>query len=451
VTASRRRAPLYGLLSAYLISQTGTAMSALAIPWLVLTRTGSATQTGLVGFAEMAPYVLLQATAGPLADRVGLRRACVVGNAGAALIVCAIPALYAAGALKFGVLLALIAIAGAIRGIADAAASPLVPAMARLGAVGLERAAGLLSAANRTGLLLGMPLAGLLIGVTSAPTVVLIDGVTFAVAAILIAAFVPVAAEPVTDATDAMTPRRYAAELAEGLRFLRADRLLLGIVSMVAVTNLLNQALSSVLLPVWVRTRLHDASGLGFVGGAMSVGLLAGVLLGAWLGHRLPRRTTYAVGFLISGAPPLFALAFADSLPPVIAVCVVAGVAGGVLNPIIGAVSYERVPPALQARVLGAVKASAWVGIPIGSLTAGPLTGAVGLRAALLTTGAAMFATTLAPFVFPVWRESWGPAKEHWTHARCRPVRHPCADALEDVPARGGSTPGDRRRDPARR
>lgn len=400
-----RRTPLYGLLSAYLVSQTGTAMSALAIPWLVLTTTGSAAQTGVVGFAEMAPYVLLQATAGPFADRVGLRRTCVGGNAVAALVVCAIPALDAIDALSFGLLVALIAVAGATRGVSDAAASPLVPGTAKLGAVGMERAAGLYSAANRTGLLLGMPLAGLLIGITSAPTVLVVDGISFGVAAVVIGACVPLAAQPDVDDAEPMTPRRYVHELAEGARFLRADRLLLGIVTMVAVTNLVDQALISVLLPVWVRSRLHDAEGLGFIGGALSAGLLAGVLLGAWLGHRLPRRTTYAVGFLISAAPPFVALAAADTLPPVLVVFVVAGVAGGVMNPIIGAVAYERIPPALQARVLGAVRSSAWIGIPIGSLVGGALVAAIDLRPALLVAGTVIFVATLAPFVFPAWRE----------------------------------------------
>jgi MFS family permease len=399
-----RRLPLYGLVSAYLISQIGTAMSALAIPWLVLITTGSAAKTGLVGFAEMAPYVLVQATGGPLADRVGLRRTCVIGNAVAALAVGAIPLLDAVDALSLGALVGLVAAAGAVRGLADAATSPLVPGTARLGAFALERAAGLYSAANRTGLLIGMPLAGLLIGATSAPTVVLVDAVSFAVAAAIIGGFVPAAAAPEVEPGPSLTMRGYAAQLGEGLHFLYADRLLLGIVTMVAASNLFDQALTSVLLPVWVRDRLHDPTALGFIGGAMGIGALGGVLLGAWLGSRLPRWTTYAFGYLLGASPPFAVLAFSNTLVPVVVVSVVAGVAGGMLNPIIGAVLYERIPPAMQTRVLGTVKASAWIGIPFGSLLGGALTAAVGLRAALLTMAVAMLVTTLAPFVFPAWR-----------------------------------------------
>ena len=42
----RRRLPLYGLVLAYGVSQLGTVMSGLAIPWLVLVTTGSAARAG---------------------------------------------------------------------------------------------------------------------------------------------------------------------------------------------------------------------------------------------------------------------------------------------------------------------------------------------------------------------------------------------------------------------
>jgi MFS family permease len=402
----RRKLPLYGLVLAYGISQLGTVMSGLAIPWLVLVTTGSAARTGLVGFAEMAPYVVAQAISGPVVDRFGLRRSCVTGNAAAAAGVGAIPALYALGALSIGSLFALAAVAGAVRGAADAATSPLVPRTASFGGIPNERAAGLNSVAQRTGMLAGLPLAGVLIAAAGAPTVVLVDAVTFAVAALLVAAAVsPAATRADDDASDAqLTVRGYLSRLGDGMRFIRADRLIAGIALMVAVANLLDQALDSVFVPVWVHTRLHQPSGLGLIGGAMALGSVAGALAGTWLGHRMPRYLTYAVGFLLGGCPVFIALAFSAALPPVMVVAALGGLAGGALNPIIGAVAYERVPARLQASVLGAFRASAWIGIPFGSLVGGALTEGIGLRSALLLTGTAMFVTTLAPFVFPSWR-----------------------------------------------
>jgi MFS family permease len=118
----------------------------------------------------------------------------------------------------------------------------------------------------------------------------------------------------------------------------------------------------------------------------------------------MPRRAAYAIGFLLGGSPVFFALAVAGTLPPVLVVSALSGVAAGALNPIIGAVTYERVPARLQARVLGAFRSSAWIGIPFGSLLGGALTETAGLVIALLVTGAAMLVTTLTPFFFPAWR-----------------------------------------------
>jgi MFS family permease len=404
VTGARSRVPLYGLFAAYLVSGTGTAMSELAIPWLVLVTTGSAASTGVVGFALMAPYVVLQATAGPLVDRLGLRRTFLLGNSVAAVTMAGVPLLHATGELGLGALAGLVAVAGAVRGIADCATTPLVPITADLGAVPYERATGIFSGANRAALLVGMPLAGVLIATVGAAQVVLLDALSFGAGAIVLALLVPSSVERRHRPHRALGMRSYVAQLAEGMKFLRADRLLLGIVAMVAVTNLLDEALTSVLLPVWAHDRVHQAEALGLVAGAWGLGMLVGALGGGWLGPRLPRWRTFALGSLLSASPPFFVLAAWTSVPVVLPLWLLTGVAGGALNPILGAVEMERIPSELQARVLGSIKASAWVGIPFGALLGGAVAERAGLTTALLACGAAMLLATIAPFVFPAWR-----------------------------------------------
>jgi MFS family permease len=396
-----RRAPFTALLTAYAISLAGTQISAIAIPWLVLTTTGSAAKTGLVGFATMAPYVAAQMLSGPLVDRVGLRRAFVWGNLAAGMMVGLIPLAYALGGLSLPVLLVLAAGAGTVRGAADCANSPLVPTTAEAGGIALERAAGLLSGANRTAILVGAPLAGLLVTVAGPPLAVAVDAATFAVAALIAAGWVRVAPAP------ASRPplRGYGRDLAAGLRFLRGDRLLLGIITMVAMTNLLDQGISEVMLPVWVRDKVGTASALGVIGGVAGVGALLGNLVGAWIGPRVSRRALYTTGFILGGAPRFLVLAATGLLAPVLGVHLVSEVFGGSLNAVIGATSYERVPEELRARVLGTVRASAWIGIPFGALFAGYAVEALSLRGALLAFGIAYLLTTLAPLVFPSWRQ----------------------------------------------
>src|SRR3954465_11043699 len=122
-----RRAALYGFLVSEAVSLTGTRVSMIAVPWLVLTTTGSASRTGLAAFAEMLPYVVTKALAGPLVDRVGPRPICVGADVISVGVVGAIPLLHAARLLTFPALLALVACAGLVRGPGDGARDAMVP------------------------------------------------------------------------------------------------------------------------------------------------------------------------------------------------------------------------------------------------------------------------------------------------------------------------------------
>jgi MFS family permease len=68
------RVPLASLLAANAISIAGNTLTALAIPWFVLQTTGSVSQTGLVGFFCLLPFVLSAGLGGALVDRLGYRR-----------------------------------------------------------------------------------------------------------------------------------------------------------------------------------------------------------------------------------------------------------------------------------------------------------------------------------------------------------------------------------------
>jgi Na+/melibiose symporter-like transporter len=410
MTAPAQRRGLVGLLAAVGISTAGTRMSLLALPWFVLSTTGSPTLTGLVATMELAPYVTVQAVGGPAVDRLGAWRTSVWCDVGAGLLIGLIPVLHVLSLLTTPQMLGIVAVAGALRGAGDAGREVMLPGVGEHAGTPLERSAGLLDGVSRTAGLIGAPLAGVLIGLTSAVNVLAIDAGSFVVSAVFVAAFVPRSAQPATPQQDD-APLGYAASLREGFAFLRGDRLLLGIGAMVLITNLLDQASSAVLTPVWAREVAHSAVALGLISGAFGLGAVAGNVFTTWLGPRLPRRWTYAIGFLMTGGPRMLTLALATSVSPVLAVCVIAGFGAGGINPILGAVQYRRIPRHLQVRVMGAVNAAAWAGMPVGGLLAGALVEAVGLRPTLAAGAAVYFATTLAPFVFPAWRAMDEPAE----------------------------------------
>lgn len=399
---SRRRG-MIGLLAANGISMLGTRMSMLAIPWFVLTTTGSAAETGIIAFAELAPYAVLMGIGGPWVDRIGAWRVAIASELSAGLLIGAVPLLHFTGHLSLPLLALLVAVAGGVRGAGDTGNRVLVPGLAEQAGMALERASGLFDGTNRIASMIGIPLAGLLIAAFSAPAVLVIDAASFLVSGSLLRLFVPRSSQPERDPAE--TTSGYIAELGEGLRYLRGDRLLLGIAFMVLVTNLIDVAHGSVLLPVWGQERLGSPVGIGLIAGVFGLGAISGNALLTWLAPQLPRRLVYGVGFLAAGAPRYIGLAIFSTVEPMLVVAFAAGFGAGSINPILGAVEYERVPRHLQARVLGAIGALACVGMPFGGIIGGMLVESIGLTATLWMAGIAYGLTTLAPFVFPAWRQ----------------------------------------------
>ena len=397
-----RRTPLVGWLTAETISLSGTRVSMIAIPWFVLTTTGSATQTGLVAFAEMGPYVLAKGLGGPLIDRLGARRVAITADMASVAAVGAIPLLHGLDLLSFPLLLVLVAIAGALRGPADGAKHALIPAIVEAAAVPMERVTGLAGAVERLASTVGAAAAGVLVAAIGPTQALVLDAGSFAVSALLIALTAPrkrvAGDEEVDDAP-------YLTQLRAGWQFLRGDRVLVAITSMVAVTNLLDMAYMSVFVPVWAKESGGGAAAIGLLFATFSAAAVLGSVVAATIAERLPRYTTYLVAFLLVGAPRFLVLAFDLPIAVVLTVAVIGGFSTGFINPILGAVIFERIPAPLVGRVTSLSNSLCWALIPFGGVAGGLTVAAIGLAPALAVFGAAYFAATMLPALLPQWRE----------------------------------------------
>ncbi|MEO5663572.1 MAG: MFS transporter [Nocardioides sp.] len=396
-----RRAPLVGGLTAEGISFVGTRISMIAIPWFVLSTTGSATQTGLVAAVEITPLVVFKALGGPLLDRVGPRRVTLACDLASAFVVAAIPLLHHLGLLTFPALLVLVAIAGALRGPGDAGKAAMTPEIARVAGVSLERVTGLAGAIERTSTMLGAALAGLLIAWIGAANALYVDAFSFLVSCAVFALATTGLGQPVAEAAGTST---YAKELGAGWRFLRTDPVLVAICAMVAMTNLIDQAYSAVLAPVWAKESGAGVAVLGTLFAVMSAGSVVGALIAAKWGETLPRYRTYVIAFLIAGAPRFVVMALDSPVWAVLVVTAVAGLASGFLNPILGAVILERIPAPLLGRVSSLNTALCWSLMPLGGVLGGLAVTGIGLAPALLIGGIAYAATTMAPTRVPSFR-----------------------------------------------
>lgn len=402
------RRPLAGWLSAEAVSLTGTRISMIAIPWFVLTTTGSAAQTGLVAFVELTPMVALKVLGGPLIDRLGPRRVAVTCDLGSAVAVGLIPILHLTGLLSFPALLALVGLAGALRGPGDSAKYALVPSITQSVDVSTERVTGLHSSVERTASTLGAAAGGVLIAAIGTANALVVDAGSFLASAAVLAWSTAGLARAGGEAenTEHQELTSYRKQLARGWRFLRRDRLLLSLALMVALTNLLDLGWTTVLLPVWARDAGRGTAAIGLVLGTFAGASIVGSLLAAAWGERLPRYRVYVLAFAIAGLPRFGVFALEAPVWTLLAVMAVGGFSSGFLNPILGAVSFERIPAGLLGRVGSLSTAMAYALMPFGGLLAGALVAGFGLDPALLAVGVAYLLVTIGPaLVVPAYRQ----------------------------------------------
>ena len=420
---SAPRRPILALAAAETASLMGTRLALIAIPWLVITMTGDPILTGIVGMAEMLPYIIAKLLVGPFVDRLGARRIAIAGDCASAFVILLVPLLHLLGRLDFVLLLPVVVAVGAFRAPADAAKQALVPAVAKASSLPLERVAGLMSTLERLATAIGTAVGGAVVAVLGAAPALVLTGLACALSAAIIAFALPRSA----DAAAGKAPRAgYLADLREGWVWFRRDAVLVGIVAMVAITNLLDQAYVGVLLPVWAAV-FGDAASFGLSLAIFSAGAVLGAGIATLFAERLPRLLVYVVAFVIAGTPR-FAVFAIEAEPAVIfAIVCLSGFAGGFLNPILGAVMFERIPPHLTGRVSSLVNALSWSLIPFGGLVGGLLLAAFGLQVTFALCGGAYLLATMLPLARRSFRE--------FADRRTRPVEEATdvsrADALQ--------------------
>lgn len=205
--------------------------------------------------------------------------------------------------------------------------------------------------------------------------------------------------------SQAGTEPGYWRRFGEGFTFLRNEPLLLTVIVMIAVTNLLDAAFAAVLMPVWAQESGNGPTAIGLAGSVLGAAAVGGSLIAAMAAHRLRRRVVFFIGFLLAGAPRFLVLASHAPMGAVLAVFAVSGFGAGFLNPVLGAILFERVPSRMLGRVSALGDSLAWAGIPLGGLIAGAAVASVGLVPVLLVCGAAYFLTTNLTGLRPEWRE----------------------------------------------
>ena len=402
-TTGPQRLPIYAFFIGSAISYVGDMLTLLAIPWFVLLTTGSVTRTGITAFFSTLPAVFSAFFGSAVIDRLGYKRTSVIGDIASGCTLMFIPLLYHTIGLAFWQLLALVFLGGLLKSPGVTARSSMVPDLAHAASMRLERANALWDGVNRVSGLIGAPLAGFLIAFIGTSNLLWLDAASFGISALLIGWAIP-ATPPVLTKEKDDSARRSLASLLDGARFIRHQPIILTIAVTAMITNLLDAAFFSVLEPAYIKQVFHSAVPLGLIVAALGGAAFVGTIIFGMIGHRLPRRWTFGLGYTIGGSFRFWTLLL-PVLPVIIAWNVVAGLCIAPVNPLGDTVMQERIPPAMRAKVFGSMSAGVLAGIPLGTFVGGYIAAWIGLRTTLILMGAIYLATTSALLVNPAMKK----------------------------------------------
>ena len=396
-TIARRRLPILALLTGTGVSMVGSLMTLIAVPWFVLQTTGSPAKTGITTAVWVLPVILSGALAGPIVDRVGHKRAAMIGDAGAGICVALVPILYQSIGLAFPALLGIVFIRGLFDFPGRTGRSSLLPHLAELADWPLERANSAFATIRNLAVLLGPAIAGLLIARFSASNVMWFDGASYAFSAAVTAVFVP--GDHPTDTAH----EPYRERLLAGYRFVQQDRLLVTLLAFVTVNICLTSPLFDIEMPVVALHVYDSAVALGLMSASYGAGALAATFLYGAIGQRLARRLLL-IGSVFIGASTVGALALQPSEVVAVLLLGVAGFAAGPVGPLYQTVVQERVVPDMRGRVFG-LSGVTFIAMPLGVLGAGFLLQTAGIRPTLGLQAGTMFIAAGVLAFLPVLRD----------------------------------------------
>jgi MFS family permease len=362
----RARRPFAALLLSTIVSLVGSQFTLIALPWFVLTTTGSTAQAGLVGFATLLPGLIAGLFGGILVDRIGFRRVAVIADGVSGASILAIPVLYDTLELPFGLLLVLVFAGSLLKIPSITAHRAMTPELAARAGISLDRANATFESLQNLAVLVGTPLAGVTVSLIGARHVLYLDAASFAVSALLVLRFVPDAAI----ARPAAATGGILKETMAGLAFIRRDALLWPMAILLAAANAVGSAVVGLLLPVYAEEQFGGAGAVGLAAASTGAGAFLGATLYGMWSERLSRRLVWGISYFLLPVE-FWVFTVTPGVALLMAAFFVAGVAGGPLNPLMVTIRHERSPHHLRGRVFSTYAAIAMAAAPFGILASG--------------------------------------------------------------------------------
>jgi len=376
-----RNRTLLALLTAEIVSSTGSVLTFVALPWFVLQTTGSATRMSVVLAAEVVPMALFGIPSGSVVSRIGARRSMLIGDAVRAPLIALVPILHWTGHLTFGLLIAIVFVLGLFTAPYISSQRVIVPELFGDDETLVAKANGLFSGANQLPILIGPVIGGVLIGWIGTAPLMIVDAATFLFAFVTVLLFVHGGRRVPGDES--------SKGIFAGVRYLARDKLL-GPTALTLIV--LDGAANGIALavPLLAYTRYdQNPHVFGFIFAAFGIGAVASSILVVKLLDLIAPLKLAIIG-IVGATIPIWFVGLDISWPLACLAVFVCGAFVPLVNAPFFGILTTRPPESVRPKVLTAVMTASALGVPLGRVLIGPIYNAGGNEAVWLSIAAGM-------------------------------------------------------------
>jgi len=409
------------------VSAFGSQITVLALPLAaVIALHATAAEMGFLTAAQRLPFLVFGLAAGVWVDRRRRRPLMIAADLGRAVVLALVPLAALCGLLRMELLYAVAFLTGALTLVFDVAYVAYLPSLVPRDR--LVEGNSKLAASDAAAQAAGPGIAGLLVGLVTAPIAVAADAASFAVSAVCLLRI---------QAQEPAPPRRPAGwlhtrrDVAEGLRAVFGDPMLRGITGCGVTTSFAGYAFLAIYVLYMARHLGLSAATIGLVLASGGVGSLGGALLADRTRRRFgigPATIVAQAVFSVGGLPvPLAILVPHVAVPMLVASEAIQWGALAVYD--INALTLRQtiVPDRLQGRATATMRVLTTGSAALGGLGGGVLGERLGLGPTLFVSVIGMGLAVLWVARPAIWRLREPPA--HDGTAGLEPVVSTALDA----------------------
>ncbi|MBP0724396.1 MFS transporter [Bacillus sp. RG28] len=389
--------PFWFLFSAQTISSFGDYFGILALQWIIYKETGSLLAMGSLMLTFGIPEIIVRLLGAPIIDRCNKPRLMVLLDFFRFLAFFAPAILGIFGWVAIWPIYVSAFFIGTCTALYNPASMSILPSIIK--GEKLVRSNSLLDTSMYASVIISPGLAGAFIKYVGAYQSLLVDAISYLLAAILVknlSSYIEIKKKE----KNIVGIKGYLTEMVEGIKFFKYAPALLIVMLVVAVKNMSSMAFSTMVLPFGLKILHLDTFQVGLLSSATAVGLLVGSLIVAAIGDMNNRRMPMVGSCFFQGILYM-TLGFTKIYWVAMIVFFLLGICGPFFGSYSSSIYGRLVPEELRGRVMSARLLVGGMLQPVGSYLGGAVSSLYGIPFLFIGAGIVPAVTAFVAYYIP--------------------------------------------------